>query len=164
MSRASCRFLLPLACVFALAACQPRAVDTSADKAALAAIADGWETAYNDKNADGVAALYADDAIVMPPDTPAVAGKAAIKGYFDDDIGNHWAKLSVKAEASEVSGDWGWRSGTWSAVDSPGVSGKYIEVWHRSAGAWKLHRDIWNADSVAPPPAPEPAAAAPAAK
>ena len=37
------------------------------------------------------------------------------------------------------------------------MSGKYLEVWHRTAEGWRLHRDISNSDAPpeAPPPAPE---------
>jgi hypothetical protein len=31
-----------------------------------------------------------------------------------------------------------------------GDTGKYIVVWKRQDGVWKLHADIWNSD--APPP------------
>lgn len=161
MFRVSARFLLPLACVLTLAACQPK-VDTAAEKVALATVADTWETAYNGRNAEGVAALYADDALLMPPGASVIHGKAAIKEYFDKDIVTNGAKLSIKAEATEVGGDWGWRSGAWSVVDAPGVTGKYIEVWHHTVDGWKLQRDIWNADATppAPAPAPEPATSA----
>jgi ketosteroid isomerase-like protein len=160
MIRVSNRFLLPLACVLALAACQPKA-DTTADKAAIQAASESWLTAYNAKNAEAVAALYSDDAQVFPPGSPAIGGKAAILDFFTKDIAAQWAKISTASDASDVAGDWGWRSGAWSIEGPPAMSGKYIEVWHRTPAGWKLHRDIWNMDAM-PPPAAAEAAAAPA--
>ena len=169
MYRSSTRFLLPIALLLALAACKPQhATDTSADKAAMQSAADGWEPAYNNKDAAAVAALYADDAQLLPPGSNAVNGMSAIKEYWSNDVATNWAKLTLKAESSDLAGDWAWRSGTWSAETSPPLSGKWVEVWHRTAGGWKIYRDIWNMDSASPPPPEAPAAppapAAPAAK
>jgi hypothetical protein len=29
-------------------------------------------------------------------------------------------------------------------------AGKYIVIWQRQDGQWKLHRDIWNSSQPAP--------------
>jgi ketosteroid isomerase-like protein len=29
-------------------------------------------------------------------------------------------------------------------------SGKYVVIWQRQDGQWKLHRDIWNSSQPAP--------------
>jgi ketosteroid isomerase-like protein len=29
-------------------------------------------------------------------------------------------------------------------------NGKYVVLWRREAGQWKLHRDIWNSSQPAP--------------
>ena len=154
----SARIFMPLALLIALAACQPQAatVDTAADEAAIEAAAQGWPKAYNDKNADGVAALYTEDAKVFPPGKAAVNGRAAIRDYFTSDIANEWAQISVTSEESHVAGEWAWRTGSWSAAVTPVLTGKYAEVWRRTPEGWRIHRDIWNVDA-APAPAPAPA-------
>ena len=157
------RLFLPLVVVLTLAACKPGTPDTAAEKAALQTAAEGWETAYNNKDAAAVAALYADDGQLLPPGTAAVNGRSAINDYWANDVATNWSKLSLKVESTELAGDWAWRSGTWSTETTPALSGKWVEVWHRTAGGWKIHRDIWNADATpAAPPAVEPAAPAPA--
>ena len=30
----------------------------------------------------------------------------------------------------------------------PPMSGKYLEVWHRTAEGWRVHRDILNLDAA----------------
>ncbi len=45
----------------ALAACTPKAPDTAADTAAIKAVPPVWFDLYNSGDADGVAALYAED-------------------------------------------------------------------------------------------------------
>ena len=50
----------------------------SADEAAIRAQAARWEKAYNSGDAKGVAAQYAEDALLLPPGTSGVRGRAAI--------------------------------------------------------------------------------------
>ena len=51
------------------------------------------------------------------------------------------------------SGDSAQEVGTW-VIKAPDGSvaeqGKYIVLWKKEAGTWKLHRDIWNSDKPAP--------------
>ena len=157
---ASARIFTSLALLITLAACQPKAAtDPAADEAAIQAAADGWPKAYNEKNADGVAALYTEDARLYPPGAAMVSGRAAIRDYFNGDITNSWAEISVAHEESNVSGDWAWRTGTWSAAVTPVLTGKYTEIWRRTPEGWRIHRDIWNVDAA---PAAAPAEPAPA--
>jgi ketosteroid isomerase-like protein len=158
VSRALALFL-----TVALAACnQGPAHDPAADAASLDKAAAGWEAAYNDKNADAVAAIYTDDAQILPPGAAAVSGRAAVKDYWANDIATQWAKISVKADSSMISGDLAVRSGAWS-IESPALTGKFVEVWKRSGDGWQLHKDIWNLDVTPAAPPPADAAAAPAA-
>ena len=153
--------------VSALAACAPRPADTTADEAALKAGTEAWIAAYTVGDADKMVALYADDAIVMPPDAPAAAGHDAMRTYLAADSAASRAagiKLVLGASASGVSGDLGWHSGVFKATDATGAtvgSGKYNEVWHKANGKWLLIRDIWNNDAPSAPPAAA-AAAVPA--
>ena len=71
-NRSTFRFL-PLLFLFALTACKPDgAPDAAADMAALQAAAENWLTQYNGRNADGVAAIYSEQAKLMPPGAPAL--------------------------------------------------------------------------------------------
>ena len=144
------RLFLLLACAFAFAGCAPKApvADSGADVAAVESAAAGWEQAYNDKNADAVAAIYAEDAQLLPQGAPAVNGRAAIREHYANEIATAWAKISVVSDANGVAGDWAWRSGTWSVETAPPVSGKYLDVWHRTAEGWRLYRDIFNLDAA----------------
>ena len=114
-SRTSLAFALFLS--VALVACQQgERHDPAADSAALDKAAAGWETAYNDKNAEAVAALYTEDAQLMPPGAALVSGRAAIKDYFANDIATQWAKVAVKAQSARTS------PATGRFVPAPGAS------------------------------------------
>jgi uncharacterized protein (TIGR02246 family) len=138
-----------------------------ADEAAIRAQTMAWEKAYNSGDAKGVAAQYADDALLLPPGSPAVSGRAAILTFFTKDIADSKAAgaefvIDPKTDVG-VSGDMGWESGRYTATVKGAVveSGKFLSVSRKKDGKWLYIRDIWNADTPAPDPAP---AAAPAAK
>ena len=69
------------------------------------------------------AANYADDALLMMPNAPAMQGKSAIEtGTFE------WT-LTPKSGAAMTD------------------KGKYLTVWKKQAdGTWKIIRDINNSD------------------
>jgi ketosteroid isomerase-like protein len=135
-----------------IAACSPQKSqhDTAADEAAVTAAASSWEKAYNEKNADAVAALYTEDAQLLPPGPPVVNGRAAIRDFWANDIATSNSTFAITAEASGLAGDWAWRSGPWkaTAADGSGATGKFVEIWRRTANGWQLHRDIWNVDEA----------------
>ena len=130
-------------------------VDTAADDAAIRASTAAWVTAYNAGDADKIVALYADDAILMPPDAPAATGHEAMKKYLTADMAASKAagvSFVLDADASGVSGDLAWHSGTFHVADASGASvatGKYAEVWHKADGKWLMIRDVWNSDAPA---------------
>ena len=153
--------------VCALAACAPKPADTAADEAAMKAGTEAWIAAYTVGDVDKMVALYADDAIVMPPDAPAAVGHDAMRTYLVADSAaskSAGIKLVLGASASGVSGDLGWHSGVFKIVAAAGATvgtGKYCEVWHKANGKWLLIRDIWNSDAPSAP-ASATAAAVPA--
>ena len=140
----------------------------SADEAAIRAQTASWEKAYNGSDAKAVAAIYAEDALALPPGAPGVSGRAAILAFFTKDIADSKAGGAVfvinpKTDVG-VSGNMGWESGTYKVTVKGAVveTGKFLSVSRKKEGKWLYIRDTWNAD--APPAAPAPPAAAPAAK
>ena len=139
----------------------PAPQDTAADEAKIRADLPLWFEHYNNGNADGVAAQYAEDAVLMPPNAPGQTGRAAIRTFIAaDSAKTKAAGLMLKNTAITavgVSGDVGWMSGTFAVVDAKGTTldtGKYLSVHRRANGAWLYVRDIWNMDTEPPPPPP----------
>jgi uncharacterized protein (TIGR02246 family) len=143
----------------------------SADEAAIRAQSASWGRAYNGGDAKAVAALYAEDALLLPPGAPGVSGRAAILEFFTKDIAGSKAAgavfvLNPKTDVG-VSGNMGWESGTYKATVKGAVveAGKFLSVSRKKSGKWLYIRDTWNVDAPpAPPtpPAPPKAATAPA--
>jgi uncharacterized protein (TIGR02246 family) len=126
-----------------------------------------WMQSFNSGNAGAVAALYSDDGVLMPPNAPSARGVVAIKEAVAKEIAG--AKKSGITLASgtvdevNVVGDMAWHSGSYVAKDKGGKAvdtGKFVEVWEKKNGKWRIVRDIWNSDAApAAPAATAPAAA-----
>jgi len=130
--------------------------DAASDEAAIRASAPAWEKAYNAGDAAAIAAMYWDDALLMPPDAPGVSGRAAIQEFMAGDIaGFKEAGLTMvipPASSIGISGDLAWESGTWSATDASGATvarGKFLGLFERRDGVWHYIRDTWNSDAPA---------------
>jgi ketosteroid isomerase-like protein len=131
------------------------AADLAKEMAALQAVDQNWEKAYNAGNADALASLYDERAVLLPPGAPAVNGRAAIKGFFAKDTADS-QKAGVAVSlgpkpAGGVSGDMGWQSGTYAVKDKTGKvveTGKYLSVSMKKGGKWLYVRDTWNADGA----------------
>jgi len=148
------------------------ASSAGADEAAIRAQSTSWEKAYNGGDAKAVAALYAEDALLLPPGASGVSGRAAIREYFTKDIAGSKAAgavfaLNPKTDVG-VSGNMGWESGTYKVTVKGAVveTGKFLSVSRKKDGKWLYIRDTWNADAPPAPPAPAvaPSAAPPTPK
>jgi ketosteroid isomerase-like protein len=137
-----------------LVACQsPPASLSPADRDANRAAIDHFRDAVLNKDWDGVSALYADDAILMPPNQPTVTGRPAIHDWLAD----FPPIVSFDLRAEEVAGvgDLAYVRGRWAftlGVDgSPSDSGRFLEIHRRQAdGTWQITRDIFNSDVIRP--------------
>ena len=146
------------------------ASSTSADEAALRAQTASWQKAYNGGDPKGVAAQYAEDALLLPPGAAGVRGRTAILEYFTKDIATSKAAGAVfvidpKTEVG-VSGAMGWESGTYKVTVKGAVvdTGKFLSVSRKKDGKWLYIRDTWNSDAPPPPAPPATPTAVPAAK
>jgi ketosteroid isomerase-like protein len=128
---------------------QPRGQES----AELAARADEWQVHFSSGNVDGVADLYAEDARLLPPNGEMRQGPAAIRAELEGMIE---AGLTGTLETVEAmtAGDLGYRVGTFTldaADGSQADRGKFIEIWRRIDGEWKITNDIYNSDLEAGP-------------
>lgn len=136
----------------------------TADETAIRAQTLSWEKAYNSGDAKGVAAQYAEDALLLPPGASGVKGRAAILEFFTKDIAatrTAGAVFVVNPQTDVgVSGNMGWESGTYKVTVKGAVveTGKFLSVSRKKDGKWHYLRDTWNADAPVAAAAPPPAA------
>ena len=118
--------------------------DPTLDKLALE-----FAAAYTARDAEKVAAFYADRAIVMPPDAPMVQGRENIEAYYRRGFAQSEGRLRLQPIESVIAGSSAYEAGTSSlvAVRGSGESaGKYVVVYERVRNEWKIIYDIFNND------------------
>jgi uncharacterized protein (TIGR02246 family) len=155
-----------------IAACQPAAKTETAsmagdapaapagfsaeDEAAVRAVDAAWAKAATAGDGKGVAALYTDDATLLPPGEPMKKGAAA-KTYWVDFANAFSGPTELNTTTVEGHGDLAYATGTYrmtltpkkpGAKPLPVEQGKYVEVLKKQAdGSWKIVHDIWNQDT-----------------
>lgn len=105
-----------------------------------------WEKAYNAGDAAALTALYTKDAQVMAPGAETTAGSRAIQAYFTEDI-KGGAKMALTLGDAVSFGDYAVETGKYVATSAEGKHldhGKFLSVYKKSDGGWKLYRDTWN--------------------
>ncbi len=117
------------------------------DKETIQALDDQFSAAASRGDADAIAALYAPDATILPPDNSVVSGPGvrALFGGMVTQVSN--LKLTA-TEVSRLSPDYIREIGVVTFAtkgEKPAnVSGSYVVVWKRVGGAWKLWTDIFH--------------------
>lgn len=127
---------------------------------AMEEVYERFTRAYRLGEPDSVVVLYTDDPLYLPPGSPVLQGRDALRSQFSflEEIRSTGRVAHISFESVErgASGDLAWDVGYYSLqVESPegGRSppgrGKFATVWHRdSAGNWRIHVDGF---SPAPP-------------
>ena len=117
-------------------------------KPSIQKINEEWMAAFNKGDAAGVAALYSEDAYILPNGAEMAKGRRAIETYFKNSV-RQLGDAKLKTVDLQSLGPGSAREvGTFNFKtkgDSPqDVVGKYVAVWRKMGGQWKLITDIWN--------------------
>jgi uncharacterized protein (TIGR02246 family) len=106
-----------------------------------------FEDAARKGDLERLASLYTRDAIALPPDSPMVKGRDNIKqmwGMIAQQIGLKDVRLNTID--LDVNGDTAYEVGEADLTIANGSAAvKFVVVWKKIDGQWRLHRDIWNA-------------------
>jgi len=115
-----------------------------------------WQAAFDAKDAAGIAAIYAANGAVHPPNGKKVRTRVEIEAF--------WAEFQATGNGAEISdaevyanGDVGYKVGTYMITDPTGAPldvGKYVEIWRHIDGRWQMLHDIYNSDMPLPEPPP----------
>ena len=143
-----------LAEMFALlASCTGAVVNPQVEGEALMQLSRDWSELVASGDLDAVLAVWAEDAVLMPPGMPALEGKMAIRSYVEAAAQLPGFQISWEPVRVHVS-----RSGDMAYMIERNVStlndslghpvmtyGKVVTVWQKdSNGSWKNVIDIWN--------------------
>lgn len=98
-------------------------------------------------------AMYTTTAQAFPPNSDIVRGSEAIGRFWQGAIDTGLKGLELTTLEVEAHGDTAHEVGTYVLTGEGGKTldgGKYVVIWKREGGQWKLHRDIWNTSAPAP--------------
>lgn len=115
-------------------------------KAQITKLDQAWQTAYNAKNAAGLAAMYTDDAKVMAPGSATVSGRAAIQAFFAEDVKQGATNALTTGEVLD-GGAYAIAIGGYVATGPDGKHldhGTYVTIYKKMGGNWMIYRDTWN--------------------
>jgi ketosteroid isomerase-like protein len=133
--------------------CRPSPVDVEAEGAALMQLSREWSALVSTAPVDEWIDFWAEDAVLMPPGSPPLRGKAAIREYVEAAVQIPGFQISWEPESVLVS-----RSGDLAYMVERNVTvvddelghpvtthGKGVTVWRKDPdGSWRNVVDIWN--------------------
>jgi uncharacterized protein (TIGR02246 family) len=125
--------------------------------AEILALDESWKIAAGRHDIDGMMAIYATDAQELLPGIPPIVGVEAIRAFYEGvmDAFPRFAHaftmeeivVSDSADLAVVRGSYRFTADT----DEPAAVqvGKFIGVWRRRAGQWRLQFNISNSNAAA---------------
>jgi len=128
------------------------------DVAAIRAGDSTFMAAANAGNVDALVAVYANDAVLLPPNAPAQRGQDAIRTFWGGLLKAYTMKFELGSDVVEGRGDLAYNVGHYrfTAVPkdkaNPGMAdeGKFVEILKKqSDGSWKYAVDMYNSDLAA---------------
>lgn len=123
------------------------------------------EWSQSTKDVDKFITYYAADASTYPPGMPVVTGTESIKKMYAEMSSAPGFSLQWTAMKADVgaSGDIGYTTGTYeSTMNGASEKGKYVTIWKKENGQWKVAADIFNSDAAPSPPPTQHVMVAPA--
>ncbi len=160
------RFMAATVAILALAGCsKPPVVNqfTKADVESITKAVQDVRAAYNAKDADKVAALFAPDAVLMPPNQATARSRDSVKQYYVARFAEGASDLEIEAKDIAGDGALAYASGDFRLLLNAPTGGepqrdrgKFVWVFRKLDGRWMIEYVIFSSD-FAPRPAPAPA-------
>jgi len=125
--------------------------DMSKVKAEIQDLESAWAVADNARDADAVAAFYADDAVSLLNNKPMITGKDALRKDITGSLASKPKGATVAYDVTEVFGDENTVTEI-GKITSKGAdgkvmyTGKYMAIWEKRDGKYVCIRDISNDD------------------
>lgn len=143
----ACCSLLWTACATETAPAEAPPVNMTAITAEIQALEDAYAAASVAKDADGVVAYYADDAISYMHEMAPAEGKEAIRARMTERMAKDTLGLTPTFKVLElyVGNDHITEIGSWSDADASGAvkdHGTYVSIFRKNGDKWQCIRDI----------------------
>jgi ketosteroid isomerase-like protein len=128
---------------------------TEQDMAGIRSADSAFAAAANAGKVDGVVAVYATNAALLPPNLPPQKGHAAIRSFWGGFLDAYTVRFELESDTMEGRGDLAYNLGHYrftavpKAKENPGVAdeGKFLEVLKRQPdGTWKYLVDMYSSN------------------
>ena len=138
-----------------LACCDNRGTPEKAtDISKIKALSAARAKAFNEGNADVIAAAFTESGVLMAPGMRSTTGRRAVREYYQHIFDQYRTFLESGYEEVKVSGDVAYGIGfakvklvPHSGSDTLVSTAKYINILQRqNDGSWLTTHDIWNAN------------------
>jgi ketosteroid isomerase-like protein len=114
------------------------------------ALAETFEAGARAGKVEQMVSIYADDAVLMPPNMPSMIGREAIAQYWGGLLQAGKVDLDLIMEDFHAEGDLAVERGRYEVTSPMVESGKYVLVLRKQKGKWLVVTDIFNASQAAP--------------
>ncbi len=158
-------FLIPLVLMiftlglFLTNCTSPTAAEPTDVSAEIQALNNEFRAAFKSGDAAAVAARYTEDGKLYPPNSDMMSGQAAIEAYWQGAMDAGLTDAELTTLNASAYGDIAIESGKADIIAGNGQlvdKAKFMVVWKKVDGQWKMHEDIWNSSMPLPePPSPE---------
>jgi uncharacterized protein (TIGR02246 family) len=104
---------------------------------------------YRRGDTRGMGELYTEDGQLLPPNSQIVRGRQAIGEFWGGAMKAGISAVRLETGEVEQQGDTAIEVSTatlYGEGDKVIDEAKYIVVWKREGGEWKLHHDMWNSN------------------
>jgi uncharacterized protein (TIGR02246 family) len=115
--------------------------DIESAKAAIQALHQQWEKAFENHDPAGLVALFTEDCVRMPQGGPATVGRPALEAAYRQDFAEVWktqAKVRLNAEEVIISREYAFARGADTLVQDQdgrqvldGETGKWLFIYRR---------------------------------
>ncbi|MBA3325104.1 MAG: nuclear transport factor 2 family protein [Rhodobacteraceae bacterium] len=120
------------------------------DRADIQQLENKLAAALNAGDGAAAAALYAEDAVLLPPGAPMVRGREAIEAFWtaqnDPDDTLTLSTVEVVGLGPDAAQEIGAFKAEWGGDEPGSVAGKYLIVWKKSDEGWTIGSDAWSFD------------------
>lgn len=125
-----------------------------ADQEDIRRMGDAFIQAYGEGDAERLAALFTDDAVLVPSDDPTCKGSDEIADYLDALLKDEPATPEFDVQETKVMGSWAFERIDVTLAWNDPDTGEESETWERyfwvlqrqSDGTWKIARLIVNTE------------------
>lgn len=112
--------------------------------------------AFETQNAQGIAALYTEDAKLLPPNEPLVKGRANIERWYAQSFGSGVSAWTLRSRTGMHEGPIAYETGAYSVLLPAGKDNarprletcKYVWALRKMSTGWLIDSHMFNSDST----------------